>query len=312
MHDREQYRQHTGMCAFGQSGIRMVFLLALLSSCGKGFKSTDGGLEYKIIVQGDEKALLNGEYLLYDLLIKTSSDSMMYSSANAGVLFPLKYDTYRQKVGQRNLLEEGLLMMHKGDSMVFAMKASAFAQAFDMTFRARPDDRLLCHAKLVDVMNYADYSTWKATQLARKKSEHETFLKKAMERESKKIDSILTLRDTPYAVSISGIRYVIEREGMGQYPRAGDSVFFNYHVTYLDGTALPNNLGNSGDSPRSFRMGSDGVLESWQESITLLKKGGAGAFYISSPLAFGDSEAPGIVPNAVLIINLELVDVKKN
>jgi len=291
--------------------IILLLFLFLLANCKDEFAKTDSGLEYKFVARGNGKALKNGEYLILDLLIKTETDSVIYNSATAGILFPLRYDTYKLKVGQKNALEEGFFMMQEGDSAIFSVKSSDVYLALNMMPPVTADDRIYCYARLVNILDYEHYSGWKSDQLERRRKEIEALMKKSMEKEVQKIDSMLAARREPFAITGPGIRYTILKQGSGSFPQQGDSVFFRYEVTYLDGTTPPGEVGRSGDKPKSFVMGSKSVFESWQESISLLKEHGTGIFYIPSSLAFGSSESHGIKPNAILIVSIQLVDLKK-
>lgn len=288
-----------------------LLLAFCFSSCKDEFKKTDSGLEYRFVHQPNGKEPKNGEYLILDLLIKTETDSVIYNTADAGILFPLRYDTYKFKIGQKSKLEEGFFMMHEGDSAIFSVKGSDVYAALNRAQPKTTDDRIYCYAKLVSILDYEHYSNWKSVQLARRQNENDLRIKKTMEKETLKIDSILNARNESFAVAGSGIRYIVGRQGTGSFPKEGDSVIFRYEVSYLDGTTPPDEFGKSGDRPKSFVMGSKNIFESWQESIGLLKKGGNGRFYIPSPLAFGASEVQGIKPDAILILNIELVEIKK-
>src|SRR5688572_2387654 len=130
-----------------RDNIILLFFLFLLSYCKDEFAKTESGLEYKFVTRGNGKALKNGEYLILDLMIKTETDSVIYTSATAGILFPLRYDTYRLKVGQKNALEEGFFMMHEGDSAVFSVKSSDVYMALNMMPQETADDRIYCYAR---------------------------------------------------------------------------------------------------------------------------------------------------------------------
>jgi FKBP-type peptidyl-prolyl cis-trans isomerase FkpA len=283
-----------------------------LSGCKDEFNKTDSGLEYKFVHQTKGKEPKHGEYLIFDLLMKTGTDSVIYSTTSAGVLFPIRYDTYKLKVGQKNAIEEGFFMMHEGDSAVFSVKASDVYAALNVSQSTATNDRIYCYAKLVSILDYEHYSNWKSVQLARRQNENALEIKRTMQKETYEIDSFLNARHEAFAVAASGIRYSIEKQGTGSFPRDGDSVFFKYEVSYLDGTTPPERLGKSGDKPAAFIIGSRRVFESWNESVQLLKKGGSGKFYIPSPLASEASGNSGVKPGAILIINIQLVDIKTN
>jgi FKBP-type peptidyl-prolyl cis-trans isomerase FkpA len=307
----ENAKQKVWSGCFKLFAFSFVLCSFCFSGCRDEFKKTGSGLEYRFVHQANGEGPKNGEYLILDLLIKTEADSVIYNTADAGFLFPLRYDTYKLKIGQKSELEEGFFMMREGDSAIFSVRASDVYTALNLFQSKTTNDRIYCYAKLVSILDYEHYSNWKSVQLARRQNENDLRIKSVMEKETLKIDSILNARNESFAVTESGIRYVIERQGTGSFPKAGDSVVFRYDVTYLDGTTPPDEFGKSGDRPKSFVMGSKNVFASWQESIGLLKKGGTGRFYVPSPLAFGASQTKGIKPDAILIINIHLADIRK-
>jgi peptidyl-prolyl cis-trans isomerase A (cyclophilin A) len=58
-------------------------------------------------------------------------------------------------------------------------------------------------------------------------------------------------------------------------------------------------------------LGKGQVIQGWEEGIELLSVGDQARFVIPSHLAYGDRGAGGVIPpNATLIFDLELVEVK--
>lgn len=105
----------------------------------------------------------------------------------------------------------------------------------------------------------------------------------------------------------SGIYYVIEKEGDGTHPTLESKVTAHYHGTLTDGTVFDSSVERG--SPADFPL--RGVVKGWQEGVPLLSKGGKGKFIIPSGLAYGPrSPSPKIGPNAVLIFDIELIDIK--
>jgi FKBP-type peptidyl-prolyl cis-trans isomerase len=63
--------------------------------------------------------------------------------------------------------------------------------------------------------------------------------------------------------------------------------------------------------PITFTLGVGQVIEGWDEGISLLKVGDKARFVIPSFLGYGSSGAGGVIPpNATLIFDVELMDVK--
>jgi FKBP-type peptidyl-prolyl cis-trans isomerase len=104
----------------------------------------------------------------------------------------------------------------------------------------------------------------------------------------------------------SGLRYVIDVEGAGDYPQPGDNVQVHYTLSLLDGTEIESSVGKD---PLQIMIGRGQVIRGWDEGILLLKKGGKGTLYIPSTLAYGERGAGGpIPPNTPLKFDVELVD----
>jgi peptidyl-prolyl cis-trans isomerase A (cyclophilin A) len=63
--------------------------------------------------------------------------------------------------------------------------------------------------------------------------------------------------------------------------------------------------------PIEFKLGIGQVIEGWDEGIALLKVGDKARFVIPSDLGYGPAGAGGVIPpNATLIFDVELMDVK--
>jgi FKBP-type peptidyl-prolyl cis-trans isomerase FklB len=106
----------------------------------------------------------------------------------------------------------------------------------------------------------------------------------------------------------SGLQYKVIKEGAGKMPKATDTVTVNYEGRLVDNTVFDSSANHGG--PASFQVG--GVIKGFSEALQLMKVGSKWEVYIPATLAYGASPPPGskIGPNAPLIFNLELVDVK--
>ena len=101
----------------------------------------------------------------------------------------------------------------------------------------------------------------------------------------------------------SGLYYVITKEGSGGNPPPSASVEVKYKGYLLDGTVFDQTTGgNAVNFPLSD------LIPGWQIGIPLLKKGGAGVFYLPSRLGYGPFPQPNIPANSVLIFEIELLD----
>jgi len=105
----------------------------------------------------------------------------------------------------------------------------------------------------------------------------------------------------------SGLEYKVEKEGTGAQPKATDTVTVNYRGTLIDGTEFDSSYKRG--QPATFPL--NGVIKGWTEGLQLMKAGSKYQFFVPSNLAYGErAVSPEIGPNATLIFEVELLDVK--
>jgi FKBP-type peptidyl-prolyl cis-trans isomerase FklB len=104
----------------------------------------------------------------------------------------------------------------------------------------------------------------------------------------------------------SGLQYKVIREGKGATPRAADAVTTHYRGTFLDGAEFDSSYRRN--EPATFPV--KGVIKGWTEALQLMKVGDKWQLYVPSDLAYGPQGRDEIPPNATLIFDIELLDVK--
>jgi FKBP-type peptidyl-prolyl cis-trans isomerase FklB len=107
----------------------------------------------------------------------------------------------------------------------------------------------------------------------------------------------------------SGLQYEVITEGKGASPKKTDKVKVHYHGTLVDGKVFDSSVERK--EPASF--GVNQVIPGWTEALQLMKVGDKWKLTIPSDLAYGARGTPGgpIPPNAVLIFEVELLDIVK-
>ena len=105
----------------------------------------------------------------------------------------------------------------------------------------------------------------------------------------------------------SGLEYKVLKDGTGAQPKATDMVTVNYRGTLIDGTEFDSSYKRG--QPATFPL--NGVIKGWTEGLQLMKAGSKYQFFVPSNLAYGErAVGPDIAPNATLIFEVELLDVK--
>lgn len=105
----------------------------------------------------------------------------------------------------------------------------------------------------------------------------------------------------------SGLQYEVVKEGAGRKPKATDVVSVHYRGTLIDGTEFDAN--NREQGPVTFPLNQ--VITGWTEGVQLMPVGSVYKLYVPGSLAYGERGAPpDIPPNATLIFEVELVEIR--
>ncbi|PNQ72072.1 peptidylprolyl isomerase [Hanstruepera neustonica] len=107
----------------------------------------------------------------------------------------------------------------------------------------------------------------------------------------------------------SGLRYQILQKGSGKKAEKGKTVAVHYKGQLADGTVFDSSYKRN--QPLEFPVGVGQVIPGWDEGICLLKVGDKARLVIPSDLGYGSRGAGGVIPpNATLVFDVELMDVK--
>ena len=107
----------------------------------------------------------------------------------------------------------------------------------------------------------------------------------------------------------SGLRYKVLQKGNGKKAEKGNMVSVHYKGQLADGTVFDSSYKRN--QPLDFQVGVGQVIAGWDEGICLLNVGDKARLVIPSDLGYGSAGAGGVIPpNATLVFDVELMDVK--
>ncbi len=104
----------------------------------------------------------------------------------------------------------------------------------------------------------------------------------------------------------SGLQYEVLTEGAGPMPKEEDTVSVHYKGSLLDGTVFDSSYERG--EPANFKV--NGLIPGWVEALQLMKVGSKYKLYIPSELGYGEDGMQEIPPNATLIFEMELLEIK--
>ncbi len=295
-------------------GIHTLLLAIVgLAACGQqnegGYQSTDSGLQYKYVKQGEGDKAENGKILSINMSYKTADDSVLFNTADQGSPVLIQIDS-----SATGMIYEGFAMLKEGDSVEFKVPAE---DVFVKTFRSQippfvdSASAITFNVGVADVMTEEDFQTFRMEEMKKQREAMLSQQSEQMSTDSVKIEAYLKENKIDAQTSESGVRYVITKKGSGVQPSPGDSVFVQYTGKLLDGTQFDSSYERN-QGPFGFPIGQGMVIPGWDEGIALLNEGSKATLYIPSPLAYGPQGAGGVIaPNSILVFDVELVDVKE-
>jgi len=111
-------------------------------------------------------------------------------------------------------------------------------------------------------------------------------------------------------VTKSGLQYKVIAKGNRAYkPTTEDEVKVNYRARFIDGTEFDSTYSRNKPYSANAKM----LIDGWAEALQLMTEGAKWELYIPANLAYGERGSPPYVgPNAVLLFEVELLDIEKH
>lgn len=273
-------------------------------SATQNFTRIDSFLDYKIISLGKGSQVANvGDHLTLKINYKIN-DSLVFTSNSFDNGNPVPQQIIKPMA--TGDLSKGFLQLQEGDSAIFRVKAKHYAKMTTMPIPAGVDSN--------------DYHTWEVKVVTHLTQEERTAQQLEMMTRQNKIDDkviqeyLHAKKYKDYKKTETGLYIITLKKGNGTFPEVEDKVAVNYTGMLTDGTVFDSNTDPKFNhvDPLTFSVGTRQVIRGWDEGLQHIDKGGRAVLIIPSSLAYGERGAGGqIPPNAVLIFEIELLDVNK-
>lgn len=279
----------------------MGIVIAGATACKKsgGFKTTKDGLEYNIVK--DEPGNQNpkiGDIIEIHLYTRLGDSTVVNSRVmNNGQPLQLPLTPTNRKGD----VVDGIQLMTPGDSAIFRVAVDSMVRSQLPPF-AKNIDKIQYTIVLVSVKSKEQMDKEASEKSAVQKQEDEKILA-----------DFLAKNNINAQKTASGLCYTVSAPGSGENPQPGQTVTVNYTGKTLDGKVFDSNIDPQFQhvEPLPVTLGQGQVIQGWEEGLSLLKKGSKATLYIPSTLAYGErSPNPNIPPNAILVFDVEIKDIK--
>lgn len=235
--------------------------------------TTESGLKYKIIHEGNGQRAKAGDMVSVHYTGKLTNDTIFDSSHSRNQ--PIKF-----KLGAGQVIkgwDEGIALLNVGDKAIFTIPP-------DLGYGSRAMATIPANSTLI----------------------FEVELVQIIER-PKPFD--VKGKDT--LSTASGLKYIKLNTTEGVAPKSGDRVFVHYTGFFEDGKIFDSSVERG--QVFNFMLGQGQVIAGWDEGIALLKKGEKARLIVPYTLAYGENGYPPHIPaKATLIFDVELMDVTSN
>jgi FKBP-type peptidyl-prolyl cis-trans isomerase FkpA len=216
----------------------------------------------------------------------------------------------------KGCLEQGVLLMSKGDSASFRINADSL---YMKTFHMTPD-------RVPHFITGSTYFTFNvklvsfATEDEMKAEKQAAVQKRAEQAKAMKAQEPIIINDylkkNNYNVQpdADGIYYLKTTPGSGKSVKDGDSIGVRYVGKFLNGKGFDSSSGH-GPGNEIFKLKFSQtmpLIKGWISVLGKMQEGEKVTILIPSAMGYGERGGGPISPNTPLLFNMELVYVKSN
>lgn len=211
-------------------------------------------------------------------------------------------------------INEGLLMMHKGDSASFIVNIdSTFKYLYGqptLPAEFNSTDVMRFEIKVNDFFPEKVYAQNFANDVKARNDQRAAQLQNDYPEETAKaakdLVNYLAKNKIEVVPTASGLYYVVTEPGNGEKPQVGKPVTMHYTGKLLDGTVFDSSVDRG--QPFQFILGVGQVIPGWDEGVQLMSKGEKGVLYIPYYIAYGERDMGAIPAFSNLMFEVELID----
>jgi len=307
---------------------RVFYLAAAIASisivgCKGGFKKTTNGIEYKIISDGKGPKVVSGNYL--ELRVNVT-----YKDATKDTILEDAKEIPTDVIQMNKQVPEPYFTMfsqlRNGDSMIMrTLTDTLFKKGANIPF-AKKGEYIITTLKVVNVFTtdaQAD-SARKVNEAIGKAKRYDKNMQELKKMIGTQFASQMAIDDKILNDYMAKNHIVATKTELGDYvaittPGTGENIdknsiaVVNYTGKTLEDTVFDSNTDPAFKHVEPFEVDMSGfqVIPGWFDGLRYMKKGSKGLLLVPSSLAYGkQGNGPKLKPDANLVFNIEVVDIK--
>jgi FKBP-type peptidyl-prolyl cis-trans isomerase FkpA len=272
-----------------------------------GYTKAESGLHYKFFNHDEEgvKVQEGDGIIIRYIITNQKNDSVIIDSKNVSQDGSGYVQFGMQKSSFKGSLEDGMMMMAKGDSAAFIVSADSFFlktnRQNELPKGFKPGEYLRGVIKIKEIRSKEEL----AANQKKQQAEQEVMLREMEGKEKPALEKYLADNKITAKPSASGVYYIEMKKGKGPHPKPEDVITVHYTGKLLDGSTFDSSVGKE---PATMALNQ--FIPGWVEAIQLMSKGGKAQIIVPSALAYGPRGGGPIPPYSTLTFEVELLDFK--
>ena len=235
------------------------------------FTTTDSGIKYAVISEGDGETPEEGEIVSVHF-VGWAEDGSMIGDSRQGP--PLDF-----AVGSEEILagwDEAVMLMKVGEVTQFIIPSELAFGSEGIDGLVPPDTPVTFELQLLGI--------------------------------SPPPPPPVSVDEEDFEVLESGVKIFTIEEGDGDSPQDGDTVFVHYRLWLEDGTSIDSSYERG--QPFDFIVGTGSTIPGWEEGVINMVEGETAQIVVPPELGYGDVASGPIPANATLIFEVELLSIE--
>ncbi len=275
-----------------------IITIVAFFACSNGFKQSKSGLIYRFVKENKDSVKLKpGDVVAFNIKYTDEAGNILFDSHDVP-----NYKMVVKKPMYKASIDEGINMMHVGDSAIFKVDAADFYM-LSLKYKELPKDiknggQLIFYVKAIKKITEGELEKERRKLKENSKEKEEELLKDFIYKEN--------ISQKPTS---SGMYFIEKKKGNGIKPETGDKITVHYTGKFINGEIFDSSLKTG--KPLVYVVGTTGFIPGWNEGISYMTEGSKAMFIIPSYLAYGDKKQGPIPPYSTLIFEVELLKVEK-